>query len=293
MLLTTATYLHDLLRLLTPSFRLFGSSVLCFFVVISCGYIGFEKTSGDEDGSEVGSDGIGGGGNSTMGENRGGASQGGAPASGSAAGSACRDDESCPRIISESFETKPKGRPVIENGAALSWSSSVSRSGRALCAEQGKTQSQAEYRVRVERLSDVSTYFRAWVHVPTGAITGRIKILGLNDNRGESTDVVLNPQGRIDVHLETTEERATSHPDAYPEGEWFCLEASTFIDDNAGWVRVEVDGQLVTEIEKTDTRPGKGISLVAYGMALTEEGQVGGRLYFDDVAMAYRPIGCD
>lgn len=197
-------------------------------------------------------------------------------------------------LIEENFEETPDGRQVTRDNASLGLTSEKSYSGNsALYAEQGGDESEAEVRVSLGPLLETTLYFRAWVYLPENSVNGRIKLLGLNDQRGRSTDVSVLSEGRAEIYFETDEQRARSEAGAYEEGRWFCLQVSSFIHDDSGWMRVAVDGDQVVELPEGDSLPGDGISIVVYGMAETSLGQSGGSLYLDEVALSDSPLPCE
>ncbi len=138
-----------------------------------------------------------------------------------------------------------------------------------------------------------SVYFRAFYYIPTGTVTGTVKIADIRGgNDRMMLDINIMTQGRIMVYHHGDGSRDQSEPGAYDEGEWFCLNGFVDIDNTAGSITVSVGDTEVLVRSALDTLPNTGIMAADFGIGWTEDGQQTAELYVDDIAVDVAPIGC-
>gem|GEM_PF-5285457 len=141
-------------------------------------------------------------------------------------------------------------------------------------------------------LPENELYFRAHVLIAEGTLNG---LMGLAEFTGPGGEMDLNVYSdrTLDVYFHQHLDEVQSEPEAFPVGQWFCLELTTYFDDVEGYVEVGIDGVVQARLEGYDTAPSTPYTHVRYGMPWTADNQQGGRIYWDNVALSASPLGCD
>ena len=161
----------------------------------------------------------------------------------------------------------------------------------ALKASQGDLYSQARLIHKVPRVRSSDIYFRGWLYVPEGSVTGKVKLVSFRSSSSDGIDVNVNANQRFDVFHHDTLQRSWS-PIVFEEGSWSCLQVSIFAHPYLGSYEVSLNQELILEATDTDTQPGP-IDYVEFGLLWSEEGQEGGSIYWDEVASSDSPIPCE
>ena len=190
----------------------------------------------------------------------------------------------------EFLESDPGIYSTLDAFLALS-SDEVFSGETSLKASQGDKYSEARFIHRIPRVRGDQLYFRAWVYVPTGATTGKIKLIGFRSANFDGIDVNLNANMELDVFHHDTLDRNWSEL-TFEEGKWSCLQVVLFAAQDQGFYQVSVDEEIFIDVEDTDTQPGP-IDYVEFGLLWSEEGQEDGLVYWDEVAARDRPIPCE
>lgn len=135
-------------------------------------------------------------------------------------------------------------------------------------------------------------YFRGFILIPEGSLSG---LMGLAEFDGPSGEMDLNiyADRTLDVYFHQHNNEVQSEPSAFPMGEWFCLELTTYFHETQGYVDVSVNGTSMARQEGYNTVPEQPYTSIRYGMPWTDGGQTGGKLYWDNVAISDAPLGCD
>jgi hypothetical protein len=135
-------------------------------------------------------------------------------------------------------------------------------------------------------------YLRAWVFVAGDSLTGWMTLFSFSSGE-DSLDYGIDAEGRTQVGLANGSTTYASATGFFETGTWFCYRADAVINDQDGSVVVRVGNETSLTTPGGDTRPGEGILSFTYGIIEQGDGQAGGTVYFDDVAVDDQPIGCD
>lgn len=203
---------------------------------------------------------------------------------------ACPD----PFLLYQNFEDGlPLFGIVEDEGATVELSTErVHRDEFSLCATQGLQGTDAQITERINRVVGAHIYYRAWMFVPQGAVTDWLKVLAFNGIATEGIDVNLTAARAAEIHSQMTSQTALSPEGVVPEGEWFCLRTTTFVDNVNGSIELSINDQTVLRVESWDTLPGPEIDNIVYGIAETGAEQTGATVCFDDILASTEPITC-
>lgn len=138
-----------------------------------------------------------------------------------------------------------------------------------------------------------SIYVRAWLSIPSGAVTGDVGLLEFLTGDTPVASVTTHPDARLSVETHLTRARAMSRADAYPFDEWFCLRAAVHLNDVTGSVTAEASDVVVAEIVGADTSGLLDESSVHFGVTKTGPHQGAGQIYWDSLVIDQEPVACD
>lgn len=152
------------------------------------------------------------------------------------------------------------------------------------------------YRFDEPIVSD-AVYVRMYLFVPSGAVTGRLNFLAIENEDSFNIDVNLLGGESADVVFEVynhSSRAGISTADVtVPFDRWFCLQTAVVLSETAGQVLVSVDGREVLRTPNPEnTLPSGGISKVGVGAFWTEAGQSDSELFVDDIAIGQDVLPC-
>lgn len=199
-----------------------------------------------------------------------------------------------PFLLQQNFEA---GLPLLgikeDEGAAVELTTEVVRGGEfALATTQGAPGTDAQITERINRVVGAHIYYRMWLLVPEGAIDDWLKVLALNGIVTEGLDINITSSGAVEIYSHMTGQRAVSPEAVVPEGEWFCLRTTTFVDNVNGSVELSINDRPVAYAQNWDTLPGAEIDNIVYGIGETGAEQTDATIYFDDILASTEPVPC-
>ena len=199
---------------------------------------------------------------------------------------ACVDFES-----EESYTT-------IEEGGQLELNDQQFNTGAfAMTATTYQDQNIAAIEVEYSPVTTGSIYFRAYYYL-TSWHTESIKLFGLRGDAAEEggevervADIFVAESQQIAVYDHNTGNISASASGAVPIAQWFCLSGEMKIE-YFGSVSVSVDEVPVLTAPYIDTTTLSGITASDMGIAWTGAGQGMTTLYFDDIVIDTKAVGC-
>lgn len=195
------------------------------------------------------------------------------------------------------FEQPFVPAPGVESSGALSISTDYAHWGiGSLAVHVEGSPAHAFIPVNIVHGPSRGIFVRAWLYVPTDAITGDVGLLDFLSGSLPAGLVKTHPGARLSVEAPLSQKRAMSAAGIYPFDEWFCLRAAVYRHDLVGSVTVEANELVVAELVDADTRvpggPGE-VNTVNFGITSTGPHQVPGGIYWDSLVVDQEPVSCD
>lgn len=144
----------------------------------------------------------------------------------------------------------------------------------------------------LEFLDSGELHIREYIFMPSTTVVAdqlSIMVTGNLVDPFPSANVLLTP-GLIHAVVERED---TSKPFEFPRDRWVCIELHLQIDNAAGSISVDVDGETIVSATSLDTRVGGGYSNIDVGFHYATPAQPGSTMFVDEVVAATAPIGCD
>jgi hypothetical protein len=206
-------------------------------------------------------------------------------------------------LLCTGFETGIPYNTYINSGS-VETATDTSHSGSASMhaaayAQYGYAHARGEF----TPLFSGTIYFRTWFFIPSGTLTGLVKLAAFEgwnpllpdeDSMGAELNIDINVTvgGAVQIYNQTTGSRYMSEGGAVQEGEWFCLSGSMNVSADAGAVVVSIDGNTVLTAENEPTLPLDGVSRMNVGIGWTDDGQNAAELYVDDLVVSLSEVSC-
>ena len=199
-----------------------------------------------------------------------------------------------PFLLYRSFELGIPGQVKEDPGAIVERSTEIVHGGEhSLCTAQGEPGTDAQITDAIDGVVEGQIYFRAWMYVPQGAITDWLEVLAFNGPLTEGLAVNLLDDGGVEILSHISNESSQSDAGLIPQGEWFCLQTHSVIDDTNGSFEVFVNEDFAVSLDQVDTLPATRVDNIVYGIAETGPEQTGAALYFDDIVVSTKPVDCE
>ncbi len=141
-------------------------------------------------------------------------------------------------------------------------------------------------------------YFRFYIWVKEGTLTGLIKVFGLRgigvdeNDPIMSVDVDLLQDKSVRLFFHETGNEYRSEPSVFSEGEWVCISGRVTVDDAEGSAEVSINGREAVLAEGENTTSVHGISTADVGVVWIEGGQTSAEVYVDNFVVDDALIHC-
>lgn len=142
-------------------------------------------------------------------------------------------------------------------------------------------------------------YFRAYYYLPSGSMTGLVKLAAFRgwntstEHAELNVDFNVHQGGIVEIHSHTNGLDYQSGPGQVVENTWFCLRGSVLISDTAGVATLGINGTTILTVESLDTRPPSGVSLADFGIGWTQDGTPPMNVFVDNIVVDTSPVPCD
>ncbi len=148
------------------------------------------------------------------------------------------------------------------------------------------------------RLADVTSgdlWLRAYVYVPSGTAFDDVKVLTLHEGSAPYAGVAfgLTTGDRPYVMATTGSVSAVATDLRFDRDRWVCVVLHVDVDDAAGAMALQIDGEPAVERTGIDTLPDTGYQDVVVGIGFTSTAQLPIGLFVDEVALDDALIPCD
>ena len=141
-------------------------------------------------------------------------------------------------------------------------------------------------------------YFRVFLYIPQGTITGFITLARFRgpynetiDDHDVVVDISVTSDRKIQIYHHSSGSRIESGAWTVPQGSWFCLSGRVAVGSN-GVATAMIDGNIVAAHNDIDTLPTGGIVGADFGIVRTRDGQQEASLYLDDVVVSNENVAC-
>ena len=187
---------------------------------------------------------------------------------------------------------------VVYSSGALRQTEENPRSGRgSLLATSEYNESAAAVAAEFSPVTEGQLYLRTHMYLPSEFDTMTTNILFLGDAPApdpfKGVDFNFEAGAPEIFSPESDPVRHTSTSLVIPRDAWFCYQVELGISEDAGSVRILVDGQVALDQGELDTLPVGGVHLLRAGVDWSSKQMTPFAIYLDDLVLSRSPVDCD
>jgi hypothetical protein len=187
---------------------------------------------------------------------------------------------------------------VVISSGAIRQTEENPRSGRgALLATSEYNESAAAVAAEFTAVSEGELYLRVFMYLPSEFDTMTTNILFIGDAPApdpfKGVDFNFEAGAPEIFSPESDPVRYTSTSLTIPRDAWFCYQVEFGVSEDAGSVRIVVDGQVALDQVGLDTLPAGGVHLLRAGVDWSSKQMTPFAIYMDDLVLSRSPVDCD
>jgi len=187
---------------------------------------------------------------------------------------------------------------VVISSGAIRQTEALVRSGRgALLATSEYNESAAAVAAEFPVVTDGALHLRTYIYLPGEFDTMTTNVLFLGDapypDPFKGVDFNFEAGAPEIFSPESDPVRYTSTTLMIPRDAWFCYQVELGVSEDAGWVRISVDGEVALDQGELDTLPEAGVHLLRAGVDWSSKQMTPFAIYMDDLVLSRSAVACD
>ncbi|MDQ2644115.1 MAG: polysaccharide lyase [Myxococcota bacterium] len=187
---------------------------------------------------------------------------------------------------------------IVYSSGAIRQTEENPRSGHgSLLATTEYNESAAAVSAEFSPVTDGDLYLRMYIYLPSEFDTMTTNVLFLGDAPApdpfKGVDFNFEAGAPEIFSPESDPVRYTSTTLTIPRDVWFCYQVELGVSEDAGTVRISVDGQVALDQGGLDTLPVGGVHLLRAGVDWSSKQMTPFAIYLDDLVLSRSPVDCD